>query len=405
MINFPVFDQLSITGYGLFPGEDDAGLQISFKPGLKLIVGANGLGKTTLVTILYRLLTGPWDIPGLSGRGELGNIRLDPKRIPTTERRMFGDRVSDGAVDAIAELRFFLGGSTVRVARSLKNLELTAFEINGVEESTDEATSFQSRISDLVGVWSFGDWILLLRHMVFYFEDRRSLVWDATAQRQLLRFLLLPSETAKKWTEDEREILALDSSVRNLQFAITREEVQLGEAESLATAGTEVREELKALQGIQKADAEKLDALNDSIVGSEARREKARLRHMKAEQEREARYRELERTKLIAVEARFPNTSDTARYIVAQLLSEADCLVCGNHVPALATEFDKRIRAHKCVVCGSDLSGAGAHIPAAEVADKRVAKATAQLRVIEPELLHSKELLLGAEADHTQLVA
>lgn len=179
MINFPIFDQLSITGYGLFPGVNGSGLQISFKPGLKLIIGANGLGKTTLVTILYRLLTGPWDIPGLSGRGELGNINLEPRRIAPNERRMFGDRVSDNAEEAFADLRFTLGTASVHIVRRLKNLELITFEIDGSAEGTNEAESFQPRISELVGVWSFGDWVLLLRHMVFYFEDRRSLVWEA----------------------------------------------------------------------------------------------------------------------------------------------------------------------------------------------------------------------------------
>ena len=60
MINFPIFEQLDVTGFGLFPGKADGprGLNIKFQPGLTLILGANGLGKTTLIMILYRLLTG-----------------------------------------------------------------------------------------------------------------------------------------------------------------------------------------------------------------------------------------------------------------------------------------------------------------------------------------------------------
>lgn len=89
----------------------------------------------------------------------------------------------------------------------------------------------------LAGIWSFGDWVLLLRHLVFYFEDRRALVWDASARRQILRFLFLPVETARKWTEDERAVLELDSRIRNLTNALNREERTLASSEFEAQAG------------------------------------------------------------------------------------------------------------------------------------------------------------------------
>jgi hypothetical protein len=59
-----------------------------------------------------------------------------------------------------------------------------------VEAEPDE-DSYQRHILKHAGVSSFADWILLLRHLTFYFEDRRTLVWDPSAQRQLLRLLVL----------------------------------------------------------------------------------------------------------------------------------------------------------------------------------------------------------------------
>jgi DNA repair exonuclease SbcCD ATPase subunit len=54
MIEFPILEELVISGYGLFPGmTDSGGLRVTFRPGLTLILGANGLGKTTLITIWY----------------------------------------------------------------------------------------------------------------------------------------------------------------------------------------------------------------------------------------------------------------------------------------------------------------------------------------------------------------
>ncbi len=73
MIKFPVFEHLEVEGFGLYPGKaNEPGLSVEFKPGLTLILGANGLGKTTFITIIFRLLTGPFDIPALMGRADLG---------------------------------------------------------------------------------------------------------------------------------------------------------------------------------------------------------------------------------------------------------------------------------------------------------------------------------------------
>ena len=111
MINIPIFEQSDVSDFGLFPGmvKDPRGLSIKFQPGLTLILGANGLGKTTLITILYRLLIGPFDIPALSERNDLGNANLQARALSPRGRRVFAERVTDGAEDAIARLQLKIG--------------------------------------------------------------------------------------------------------------------------------------------------------------------------------------------------------------------------------------------------------------------------------------------------------
>lgn len=65
MINFPVFERVCVRNYALYAGTSDSpGLDHTFQPGVNVIVGINGLGKTTLLNILLRSLTGAVDIPG-----------------------------------------------------------------------------------------------------------------------------------------------------------------------------------------------------------------------------------------------------------------------------------------------------------------------------------------------------
>lgn len=387
MINFPIFDNLEVEGFGLYPGKPaKAGLKVEFKPGLTLILGANGLGKTTLITVIFRLLTGPFDIPALISRADLGNASLKVAALSPAAKGVFAQRVTDGAREAKARLSFSIGSDRLVVERRLRDMTLTAFSINGTAQKTDELSVFQPMVAKLVGVWSFGDWILLLRHMIFYFEDRRELVWDASAQRQLLRTLLLPPAIAQAWTEDERAILELDSRMRNLRFAAYREEQALTEVETKVRRGADVREELNTLESLQKTDVDQREKLDSMFVELDSRRQHARLRFLKAQQERESRYREYERAKLRAVEARFPQRSDSARYILEQLFAEADCLVCGKHVPTAAALIEKRIADNDCVICGSDLTGPDVEVPAAKLADRRVKKAQTLLEAIEPEL-------------------
>ena len=387
MINFPLFKKLEITDFGLYPGQnDDPGLSVDFQPGVTLILGANGLGKTTFVTILYRLLTGPFDIPAISARTNLGTASLKPTVLSSSARKVFARRVSDGAKNATATLTLIIGETEVIIQRRLRDLSLTRFLINSKPVGLNDTKVFQSQITNLAGVWSFGDWILLLRHMVFYFEDRRALVWDPSAQRQLLRLLLLPATAARQWTEDERAILELDSRMRNLRFAVYREEQALTEVETKVRRSADVRHELHTLEQFQSSDITLREDLDQNFVQLDNARQTARLRYLKAQQERESRYRKFERAKLMAVQSRFPHTSESARYILEHLFTEADCLVCGTHVPNVAALLQERISENVCVVCGTDLTESVVEIPATDIADRRVRRAEKALLEIEPEL-------------------
>lgn len=178
MINFPILESLRIRDYGLFPGtsKSGAGLHIGFQSGITLVLGTNGLGKSTLVGVIYRLLAGPFDVPALMNRSDLGTAKTEAKRLSETARHAFADRVVDRAEKATARLTFRVGSHALSVERKLRDLSLVHFSIDGEAQDLREKETYQATILQLVGgIRSFGDWILLLRHITFYFEDRRAL--------------------------------------------------------------------------------------------------------------------------------------------------------------------------------------------------------------------------------------
>lgn len=405
MINFPKIIRLDVDGYGLYPGlrDQEEGLHIDFKPGLTLILGANGLGKSTLINIIFRMLTGPYDIPGISNRAELGNRRLDAVMLSNRNRKYFAHRVVDGAEDARGCLRFSLGSSQITVTRRLKDLSLESLYIDGeLLEDADEER-FQSEIISRVGTWSFGDWILVLRHLVFYFEDRRALVWDPSAQLQVLRILFLPPSTAQKWTEDSRAILELDSRYRNLSAVLQREERALSENINAVHTGADFKHELRMLEKFQEADNIRRDALEAALLDADANRQSARLRLLKAEQNKEAKFRELEHAKLQSIAARFPTQSDTARYILAQLMTEDSCLVCGGDAPQAASLYSSRVSNKKCIVCNSDhtVPNTMGHIE--PLSDIRIVRLQEKIEQIDRDLLTSINDLRESEEKYNQI--
>ena len=405
MISLPLLHSLDVTEYGLYPGEDSAmpGLHVRFRPGLTLVLGANGLGKTTLVTMLYRLLTGPHDIPALAGGASLGTASLRVVPLRANLRRTFAQRVADGATRASARLVFDLGGEQVSVERNLHNLTLRSFSVGDSLPSQDEQ-QYQKEMARLTNVSTFGDWIMLLTYIVFYFEDRRSLVWDPSAQRQLLRILFLEPNQSQHWTEREREILEVDTRLRNVRAVVTREERELTEDESLFTNAVEIREQLRRLEQDQRNANESLDEISSNLLDIEARNERAQLRFLTLEQQRESQYRELEHTHLLAVNSRLPQHSDSARYILAQLLTEAECLICGNSVPSVMESMESRIHNNECVVCGSNLVMVSNQVPV-NLTDERLRRNEAKLRDIDNELGSARNELEVSENERNLTVA
>lgn len=356
MINFPIFERLEVTGYGLYPGtKTKPGLKIDFKPGLTLILGANGLGKTTLITMLYRMLSGGWELSRSTlAAAELGGASLEAYRMGATDRGVFGQRVQDLAEDAEATLIFKLADKRLKIRRRLDNLGLISLQVDSGDFITDEDTYLEI-LPQLSGVPTFGDWLLLLRHLVFYFEDRRSLVWDSSAQRQILRVIFLPAREARAWYTKEREILQLDSQVRNLTNALNRLRKRVQADEKASGDEASLRARFSSLARLQEKDeASRKSFLAESEELDELRH-RFRRELLDAELKADASARRLEAEKLLLLERYFPSGEETTRYLYSLLISHGRCAACGQDNDKASQELSQRIAELNCIVCGSDL--------------------------------------------------
>lgn len=227
-------------------------------------------------------------------------------------------------------------------------------------------------------------------------------MWDNSAQRQLLRALFLPADQAQNWTMQERSILALDSEYRNLRAVVYREERKLAKSEVATQRAGGLHSEWESLTSLQETDQTRNAELLRDFYELDKIRQEARRSMMIAEEEYEVTLRAYERAKLIVLQARFPDQTETARYILGYLITTGECLVCGQNVPDVAEMLNGRITNKQCVVCSSDLT-IGSYPIDTSLDYHRAEKAERDLQEIFEFLSLKKHEFNDAEANYKEV--
>lgn len=385
MVAFPVCEELQINGYGLYPGHSkDHKLNLKLQQGLTLVLGANGLGKTTLITALFRLLTGPYDLRSSSG-DSLGTTALKAVELNRERRHEFAARVRDGAEHAEARLVFRLGQVRLAISRSLNNLRLMQLEIDGIVQKGADESAYQRAVYTAAGLYSFDDFLLILRHLVFFFEDRRALVWDASAQRQILRALFLNPSDARKWTELERRALSLDSELRNTNATMTRNESKTQAASRKQGNASDIRIQIETHSANQETDSQRQELLGTRAGELDTLMTRCRLDMLRAEQKADEAQRDVERAQLSAIERSFPSIDESMRYIFSQLVSDGVCRACGQESTAAVKRMQNNLEHRFCAVCDMPLSSPTL-ITSGELAAERIDRAREEARQAQQQL-------------------
>lgn len=358
MANFPVLERVRVTDYGLYVGTTDTpGLDHHFVDGVNVIVGINGLGKTTLLNILLRSLSGASDVPGDDTLGD------KKRRLIPVERNWFRKRVPDDAVNAKVTIWFNLGDRHFEVTRSLANLDVTELWVDQQQVPQGRAAELEAAYRDAVqtaaGLSSFDDFVFLLRYVIFYLEDRRSLVWDPAAQGDILGILFGDMGERKSYVELFNDLLSKDSEYRNMHAVVHGRKRKLdkhnssiegGQIEMLVKTLDERRNQLKDLAARKKELSQTRDGLREQM---ENRRQEIHERRATLAAQLNSFY-----------ESFFPSLDGPARYLLAHFEAGVGCLVCGNKGKVVTQRVAAKLMMNICPVCECPLEDA--HSPATD---------------------------------------
>jgi hypothetical protein len=403
MISFPILRSLSIKKYGLFPASNNGVFSSTFYPGPNAIAGVNGSGKTTLINIALRCLTGPYNLPSSTSESELGQVQPRVIQMSRYDRQLFARRVAGGATEGTSTLSVSFGAKQVQIERRLSDLSLISYSIERVDQIIAEDNSqgeqdFQAQIAGLLGVASFFDVIIIFRFLIFMLEDRRALVWDPTAQRQIFRVLLLPTDRATEYATAQQVIISTDSAVRNTSTLIRRHEGQIVAGKQRAKKIADAEAERRVLSAEAEVLREKVETAVQARVEADKERHSARLDRLKAAATRESTVRELERIKLDSLKALLGPSQENLRYIVSHLLAEQRCLVCGADPSPAAEKIYEWVRSGRCPVCGSKHEATGQVVPLTEGHHIRIERLEKERAFSEKQIADAEAKIIAAQA-------
>ena len=351
MINFPVIRSVQIKNYGLYRGENnDGNLNREMLPGVNLIVGVNGIGKTTFLTMLLRTLTGLKDIE--SG-GDLGR---GARKSGNSDKQYFARRVRDNAANATVRAEVLFGSQVIVIERHLKNLSIKSLKVNDIELRGDNVDHFETlyerAVIEASRLPTFYDFLLILRFVCFFLEDRQPLIWDKNAQYEVLRALFgerTVDPTA--YFTAYNKMTSLDSELRNHRAALTRMQTRLDKATAAKAVEPVLSQRLQELVGLSGELAESLDTLEQQ--SSEARKAAydARQKLEAAKFDLQMRRTELAGLQKAFLAGLFQTAEHDVAHRVLQTLMHGKCTVCGSSEPETIATLRHNAEKGLCPVC------------------------------------------------------
>ena len=372
-VRLPIYTYIGVDGFQMYPGSSNKpGIHHKLTPGLHLIAGVNGLGKSTFLLLLYN---------GLVGAAAVRNDDFgvpQPEIAPRRDAEKFRRRVADGARYARSEVHFRIGERQFEVTRSLHDLTLVGWVLDGAQQVLDEGV-YMNAVVDAMNVGSFADVVIILNLIVFMFESRGLLMWSPLAQRNALRALFMTPAEANLLAERAQAVATANSAFRNLLFIVNRDRKQLAKDKAALAAADALSVEYHTLQKAISAHNESLETLTERRRSLDDLKTESRSTLEAAKFNYDDILREIEALKLARVASAFPKSEESSRYVIARLIGDRDCLACGADGGPLIEKWSAAVAEGHCLVCGASHSEQEAIVPPVAVDAARLVRAESRL--------------------------
>ncbi|HCI3234910.1 TPA: AAA family ATPase [Pseudomonas aeruginosa] len=355
-ISLPVIERLVVRNFSLYPGVHGNGLDITFENGISVIAGINGIGKTTLLTLLLRLLLGPSNPEKATKNvGRVSQRRLvEPKKFDFFSSRV-PEKLGD---DAYATLYFSVGQRKVEVSRYMRDMCLKGVKVSGRKHTPAGETEFIEELASMSGLLSAYDFHMVVRYLQFFGEDRLPLLWEPSAQFEFFKILFFDESVAETLNKLFALIQKIDSEYRNRTNILNRRKNTLPTLERPALS-IEVQTSQGQLKEAKAAAAEaEAEYINLKQEFDMLQREENQL--LLQTDDGQIKLAELE-AQFLRADSKFilqalPSLGDKERFLMQGYATGCGCFICGAKSKKQLSGISKKIRKGHCFVCDSQTS-------------------------------------------------
>lgn len=403
-VHLPVIRHLRVTNFPLYPGPNNQGIDLDFGDGVTVIAGINGIGKTTLLNLLLRMLLGA-SSPSKAATRDLGRVS---KRVLVQARAFpyFNDRAANElGADAVATLTFEIAGRTVVVSRSLNNLQIRKLTIARKVVDVAKNADFLTKMAELAGVASPYDFHILVRYVQFFTEERLPLLWSPSSQFELFKMLFVDYRLANRLNKLFADIQAVDTEYRNRKYQYNNRVDEL--EKSLAgnvdgAVSPTAADVLEAKQAFDHAQDEWKHALaaNESLA---AKRRQLEEQLDEAVLALDAELHAFSHADATYIAQALPSLDDKLRFLMQGLGSNLGCFVCGKRGKKELHAITKKLRNNHCFVCDAQVAATPSNV--VPIAAGSIRKMERTIETLRLSIASHQESLIGVDEEMQPSIA
>lgn len=261
----PKLDHMTIEGYDLYK----CPLEIDFTKKLNIIFGTNGLGKTTLLTMIQYAIIGPYC--GAQKSRNYGGEQK--KKRPIYEKNFFNSRMTEKNEHACVKIWFRINQDKYYVKHSLYKHSLEEVTVNGntlegklstyenyenkfFSKSNQDINkyliyNYQKNLMASTGLPDENSLIVMMNEIMFFTEDREYIFWNEDTGKLLIAKYFMDAHGYLQYEKAQQQVKMYDSKARLKTYEMSFIKKFLGEMPENTKESSNRDFDLQKLQEVQ----------------------------------------------------------------------------------------------------------------------------------------------------------